>query len=105
MFRGLIQPGADVEATFRSDYSNASSALLMLGVGFYDGGSDADSAVVVPGGAATVRLRNVKEGRLELLLDMSADSETGLLQISINGEAAASEPVRGDTRWVYAVEA
>jgi hypothetical protein len=105
MFRGLIQPGADVEATFRSDYSNASSGLLMIGLGVYDGGSAADSAVGAPGGAATVRLAKVKEGRLELLLDMSADSETGLLQISVNGEVAASEAVRGDTRWVYAVEA
>lgn len=99
MFRGVIEAGSTVEATFSSDFSNAGASHLLV-----SDGVTSDSDTTAPGGAARVRLQDLHEGLLEILLDVKRETDGGRLAVAVNGVKVDDEPVAGDNRWAYSVE-
>jgi hypothetical protein len=105
MFKGEIVAGSDVQATFSANHTSSGSAHLLMAVGRFSGGSDADSGTAPPGGSTAVKLDHVAEGVLEILVDMKLESDTGQLEVLVNGKRRDSVAVTGDQRWTYSVEA
>lgn len=105
VFKGAIATGT-IEATFRSDSSNADSDMLTISYAELGGGNpQVDHAVVVPGGSRDVSVSAAKKGVLEVLVATGHTTDSGRLSVSCDGESMHDEPIEGSAHWVYAVGA
>jgi hypothetical protein len=102
-FKGAIRAGSTVQAKLLLDHTASGPAFLLLGFGRPAGTPSGDGDTVAPGGIAKVELELDQRGRLEVGVDMSAESDTGVLIVSLDGQELTRSNIAGDVVWVYAV--
>ena len=102
-FKGAIRAGSTAEARLLLDHTASGPAFLLLGFGRPGGSPSGDGDTVAPGGIAKVEQKLDQRGRLEIGVDMSAESDTGVLVVSLDDQELTRGNIAGDTVWVYAV--
>jgi hypothetical protein len=102
-FKGVIRTGSTVEAELLLDHTASGPAFLLLGFGRPGGEPSGDGGTANPGGIAHAKQRLDARGRLEVGVDMSANSDTGVLVVSVDRQEKTRKNITGDTVWVYSV--
>jgi hypothetical protein len=102
-FKGAIRAGSTVEAKLLLDHTASGPAFLLLGFGRPGGSPSGDGDTAAPGGIAKVQQELDARGRLEVGVDMTAETDTGVLVVSLEGEEITRLNIAGDVVWVYAV--
>lgn len=103
-YRGDISSSSDIRVELSARGSNSGSALLIGGSAVAGGSRNADSTVVVPGGADHVDIRTPKTGLMQIMVDFKDASDSGDLQVFVNGVSVDSDTIRGDLiTWTYSV--
>lgn len=104
VFKGPIGAGT-IQAKFLSDFSNIDSDLLTMSYAQIGGGNpQVDTGITVPGGSASVTLNPSKPGVLEILVATGQATDSGRLEVSLNGVLKDQGPVQDSVRWIYAVQ-
>lgn len=102
-YKGAVTIGSTVEAKLQLDPSASDEAFLVLGYGRSGGTPSGDGGVSAPGGSVRAEMALDAQGRLEVGVDTSTDSDTGQLMVRVNGQVRDQERIIGDTVWVYAI--
>jgi hypothetical protein len=102
-FKGVIRTGSTVEAKLLLDHTASGPAFLLLGYGRPGGTPSGDGGTADPGGIARAKQSLDAPGRLEVGVDMSTESDTGVLVVSVDGQEKTRKNIRGDAEWVYSV--
>jgi hypothetical protein len=104
VFKGSIGTGT-LAARFRSDISNLDADLLILAYSAIGGGNpQVDRDASAPGGAASTKVTGAQPGILEVFVSTGQATDSGRLDVSLNGTVVHDEPILGPVRWVYSVE-
>jgi hypothetical protein len=104
VFKGAIKPGL-VRATFKSDFSNLDPDLLMISYALIGGANPSeDHAVVAPGGSGSVSLTTAGTGVLEILVATKQASDSGRLEVTLDGAAPDADSIQNAVRWIYSVQ-
>jgi hypothetical protein len=102
-FKGAIRSGTTVEAKLLLDHTASGPAFLLMGYGRLTGSPSDKDDTTAPGGVARTQQSLDGKGRLEVGVDMSGNSDTGVLLVNVDGKEKTRENIAGDTIWVYAV--
>ena len=103
MYKGVVNVGSEIRASFSSDYSNKGTASLLIGHGRLGSDSEAKSTTVAPGGTGTVSLTVTAQGNFHVFVDVAEESDSGKLEVSEGAKIVDSESIKGDTKWLYSV--
>lgn len=102
MYLGALKKGSTIEVSFASASTNSGTAHLLVGHG-KAGETSVKNAIVAPAGSAELSLKLTGKGLLRIFLDLAGEADRGRLEVKQDGAIVTSNPVKGDTTWVYSV--
>lgn len=102
-YMGEVSAGKEISARLELDGQAAGPAHLFIAAAASGQPPISDGDVASPAGFARVVVTPIAKGRLEIVVDMSSDADTGRLVVSQNGTVINDQKVTGDTAWAYSV--
>ena len=102
-YKGAINAGSDVVVTFTCFPTNHGSALALAGCASLNGNTAGKGGVVAPGGFSTMNVTCREPGLFKVDIDMSDETDSGTLEVKVNGATQDSGRIVGDTVWSYSV--
>jgi len=104
-FKGSIAAGGTVSVTLALNFTAKGPAPLLAAFGRSEGGGTAeDGTVIAPGSSDGIELDVDAKGMLRIVVDMSDESDSGMLTVAADGSVVSSEAIMGDTTWVYTIK-
>lgn len=102
-YRGFIKQRQPVHVTFTCFPTNSGPALVLVGCGDLGGGANPKGDVAAPGGSVGVDISCTEPGIFKVDVDMASDTDSGEIEVQVNGQVVDKGRLAGDTVWSYSI--